>query len=1010
MAPNKLTVLKPVQNIGGKVSQNLITSPIYDPTIPSTVPAASGGGSGDPWWMDALNTLGASSRLVTQQIDDWTDGKSDFKDIPGAVNILYNYGYRPNQKMFDDIFSGNISKDTFRNINWNNAAWAGKNLASSSDLLEKAGVTNPYVKGIGGFIGDVALDPTTYLTFGGSSAIKAGTKGMQKAAKAAIKDINKDLGAEFAVKAGRTAYKDLPQQVGEAYYRKAITQTGRDDVAELARNMAEKSTFQKIQNAGKSSRYNAQNALVNIDVPFTNVTYQFGKKPAKLTVSSPKIKQAGANALTRSLNRAGLVGDNAVQFVSKAVGKSSLEDVTLQEYRYLQDEIKKYAKFATENAPKIAFNGTNVQAFNQLDNFQPSQFVPDMGGRSEVGQALADRVRMFNPRNAGTSASGGLVGYYGDAIQDTFNRVRNNHRHFDEEARAIDAIERQGFTEKELRAIEYIREGKVPKGFDFSDVDMQKVQAATNKLGSGYVRMANAEVSAGALDKTMPNYAAHVINRSPEQISEIIQRYADDPELQRLANVAGTSGFNQERRSFKTFADMDNYLAGVSHELSNATDPAEISRLTQKLQDVETLFERNPFTAYKKRLYKSYKVRELSKLYRQMEEDSLLLTPDAAKELGGIPSGYVRLDTREASKLNVPAGSVMHKEVKDALLKVDALFTDQGLNKFLETATSITNIWKSLATSFRPVHHVNNLIGNVLNNSMAGVGVADYKKATASLLRIARKKPKQEDLNLIADAIEHGIFGQVHSDEYRRLFGNQTASKLRKAENLVTDNKYVNIMRKWLGDSTDNWTRLAHFVAIKDKTGSSELAAKSVRKYLFNYGEQTTADRAMRLLMPFWTWTKNNVPLQIEHLLKQPRYAQTYLRLQDTSYEMHGDSLEDQADFIREGYFETPWGTLRNPRAPVSDLNNVGRPLQYIGESLNPLVRVPFFEIPANKQLFTGKPIDRQLEYTGERDPAAWAQYGLSQAAFANDLVKLGSGTINPLDFLFGRELDMRRE
>ena len=1004
--------LKAIPNIGVQVSQNLVTSPIHKPTVPAPAAAPNAGGGGDPLWMQALNALSALSKPITQQLDYWTDGKRDRFDNPFYA-IPYKMAYEPNKDFFNDIKTNGFQFSDLKKLNTKSTfdvlANAGKTMSGFDKTLENLGVTNPYVKGIGGFVGDVLLDPTTYVTLGGSSAIKAGAKGMQQAAKSALKEINKDLGADFAIKASKTTYKNLPQQVGEAYYRKALAQTGRSDVAEIARNMAEKDIFNKIQNAGKSARYTAQNAAFSIDVPFTNITYTFGKKPANLTVSSPKIKQAGANALTRSLNRVGLVGDSALQFVKKAVGKTNLSDVTLQEYRYLQDELKKYAKFAEENAPKIAFDGTNLDDFNVVGKYQPSQFVPDMGGRSPLGQAVADRVRMFNPRGVGTAESGGLVNSYGDIIQDTFNRVRNSVRNFDDEVK-VAAQYLGDLTDVEKKALEYTLEGAAPKGFTFAGADMDKVQRAAEFLRNRYGSMAEAEQAVGALSKTMPNYAPHVLKRSEADLEEILQRYADDPELQRLGRVAADNSFDQSRKSFKTFAVMDNYLASLSHQLANAADPAEVAKLQQKIDDVSNLFERDPFTAYKKRLYKSYKVRELSKLYRQMEDDSLLLTPDAIKELGGLPSDYVRLDAREANKLNVEPGSAMHKEVKDALLKVDSLFTDQGLNKFLETATSITNMWKALVTSFRPVHYVNNLIGNVLNNSLAGVGPTAYKKATTVLNRTFRGKPKQEDLDLIADAMKHGVFGQVHSDEYRRLFGNQPASKLRKAEKLVTDNKYVNFMRKWLGDSTDNWTRFAHFIAIKEKTGSSELAAKSVRKYLFNYGEQTTADRAMRLLIPFWTWTKNNIPLQIENLLKQPRYAQTYLRLQDTSYEVHGDRREDQADFIREGYFETPWGTLRNPRAPLADLNNLGRPLQYVGESLNPMIRVPFFEVPANKQLFTGNTIDKQLEKTGQRDWEAWAKYGLGQAAFANDLFKLGSGDINMLDLLFGRELAMRKD
>ena len=59
-----------------------------------------------------------------------------------------------------------------------------KNETSTSDLLQNAGVENPIALGVGGFLGDVALDPTTYLSFGTSTAAKAGARTLTEAGSA----------------------------------------------------------------------------------------------------------------------------------------------------------------------------------------------------------------------------------------------------------------------------------------------------------------------------------------------------------------------------------------------------------------------------------------------------------------------------------------------------------------------------------------------------------------------------------------------------------------------------------------------------------------------------------------------------------------------------------------------------------------------------------------------------------------------------------------------------------
>ncbi len=643
-----------------------------------------------------------------------------------------------------------------------------------------------------------------------------------------------------------------------------------------------------------------------------------------------------------------------------------------------------------------------------MDSFRFDEFVPDMGGVSPFGARIMDSVRGLNPRAMGTRTSGGIVNAQGDAIQDAYGAIRGSGREFDRLSKEGRKIMGK-LTPVQQRVVEYMLEGqdftKIP---GFKAEDGFAAAPAASWLRDQYRMMAEAEGGVGALDNIRQSYAPHIVNRTPEQLQEILERYADDPHLQRLAQISGSNRFNQQRRSFDTLAQLDNYLADLGDQIAKTSDPAQLARLQQKYDDVSTLFERDPFKAYQKRLHKSFRTRELAGLYRRMEEDGIIIPPGEAR--GFSDRMFVQLDQKEASRLGVPAGSLMHKEVKESLMKINDLFTEQGLNKFLDHATAVTNIWKGIVTAARPVHHFNNLIGNLLNNSLAGVSVKSYAKATNTLNRMLRGKPKQEDLDLMAEAMKKGVFGQNHSDEYRRVFGDIPANKIRKLEQAVTGNKYMNFMRKWIGDSVDNWSRLAHYISVKDKTGSADLAARSVRKHLFNYGEQTKADRAIRLVIPFWNWTKRNVPLQLENLLKQPRHAATYAKLQDASFESQGEDRTAQPDFIREGYFLNPLtGQLRNPRAPVADLTSLSDPLQFLASSSNPMLKSTF-ELAANRNVFTGQPIDRNKERTGQYSSEALLNYGMNQTGLLNDFYKLFNGTTNPLDMLLGRELELRRE
>jgi hypothetical protein len=1033
---------------------------------------ANGGSSELPWWQDALNRLSSAGSLVTQQTANWTDGKFNWQeDIPLVLQgkMLYDAGKKAydNSEWLQNPWNALATPAYVAALVNGTAANIGKDAAPFQQTLRNTGVKNNEALFWGGLAGDIALDPSTYLTFGGSSAIKAGASAGKSAARSAVAEAAETLGKEYSAGLRRVPTADVANEIADRFYRKALdTYSGAGNAlrADVVRDTAKQYYQSVIDNAGKSARSSAQNAIVNFDVPFTNITFQFGKRPAALTKTSPEIKTAGKTALTNQLNAVGLTGDAGKKFVEKALGKDDFAKVTFQEYQYLKGEIARYGKqfengalnpFTTRSlndyesamanalragasvgdieqlGKQAVANGTDVDFAKVMDSvqgislnsfapdsvskFNPTKFVPEMGGTSRLTERVLDATNALNPRRAGDRMSGGLVNNVGNQIQNTFGQLRNTSRDLDQVAKALKPI--QDLNQAESRLVEYTLEGASDEGLKRvaqmgMPVDIDKVSNAVNALRNGmadtpvesYRQIAQAEQAVGGLDSTRANYAPHVL-ANQELGADIIAKYQNDPDLQQLFTVSPGNKFNQRRSGFQSFEQLDKFVDGLRSRAATETDPKIASDLKLKADELSALFERNPIKAYKKRLYASYRTRTLGNLYQELKSDSLIVTPDQAKSLGEAAEDYVRLDPKESGKLGLPAGSLMHKDVKKGLLEADKLFNNEGLNKFLDNYSSINNMWKSITTSYRPVHHINNLIGNVFNNSLAGVGLQDYRRATQTLNRMFRGKPKQEDLDLMREVADRAVLGQAHSEEYRRLFGDQrSASKLRKAETFVTDNRYVSFLRRYLGDSTDNWSRLAHYIHVKRATGSADLAAQSVRKYLFAYGENTSADRAIRLVIPFWTWTKHNIPLQLEQIMKQPRYYQTWLRLQDASYESAGEDRSKQPEFIRNDYLRTPWGTYRNPRAPMSDLNNVGDPLKWLVSGATPALKVPF-ELATNTNTFTGKPIDYSLERGGPRDPQSTLEYGLGQAPILNDIYKLATGNSSPLDVLFGKEL-----
>jgi hypothetical protein len=167
------------------------------------------------------------------------------------------------------------------------------------------------------------------------------------------------------------------------------------------------------------------------------------------------------------------------------------------------------------------------------------------------------------------------------------------------------------------------------------------------------------------------------------------------------------------------------------------------------------------------------------------------------------------------------------------------------------------------------------------------------------------------------------------------------------------------------------------------------MAATSVRKRLFNYNELTAADKLMKTIIPFWNWTKNNIPLQLTTLLRQPRYAQNYERIRQQTL---GDTQEDPnaPNWLLQNYMKTGENEFYNPRVPIQDLGTI-TDLDRIMGMQHPLLKIPQ-ELAANRQYFNAKPIDYGKKNVSEIDPAKLGEYLSKQTGLTSRFQSAYSG------------------
>lgn len=340
------------------------------------------------------------------------------------------------------------------------------------------------------------------------------------------------------------------------------------------------------------------------------------------------------------------------------------------------------------------------------------------------------------------------------------------------------------------------------------------------------------------------------------------------------------------------------------------------------------------------------------------------------------------------------------------------------LDDYLKYADKLQNVWKMWTLGVRPAYHMRNLAGNLWNAyTVAGVknpGVfnkARQMQITALLKTnpsLAKKFGVTEQGQLggfhltdvfkakggieksyeeIFDkAIDMGVMGKgqygVGSDvlynlerDLERAATRGDIGAVERIKSLITPTT-ENIMLRGgfkVGNVIEDNARLAIFLDTFKKTGSFDEAAHMVKKALFDYSDLSPFERTvMKRVMPFYTWTRKNIPAQVEALWKNPeRGRKLDIARTQIEFELGRPDPQNVYDFYNRGvplYLGKEekgevWKMYRMLNyLPIADLERSGDFVQMWNEMQTPLLKAPreFFN---NYDTFRNKQIE---EYKGQ--------------------------------------------
>jgi hypothetical protein len=301
-----------------------------------------------------------------------------------------------------------------------------------------------------------------------------------------------------------------------------------------------------------------------------------------------------------------------------------------------------------------------------------------------------------------------------------------------------------------------------------------------------------------------------------------------------------------------------------------------------------------------------------------------------------VQEGYQSV-ARNAATQDMFATLGVSKVLDDIYRTVD---NPEGWRKvFSDYLDPILQAWKTAITIGRgPGYTVNNMIGGMFMNYLGNVSVSDLKLAQKSVLRI-RQIVKQLELTnpnksyyeiiqlaeevagkeldkviingkglgeLFTEFTRRGGFNstdiattasivsqrgaEAGSEAFRRgsmskfQYTGPAATGGEQAFRNVIDFAMTNRVQRALNDYAQSSELILRFSAFVDgfrRYGDFGAAMDKVHVLHFDYQDLSGAEQWVRRFVPFYTWTRNNVPAQLRAMVLQPGKIQRFLYAQE---------------------------------------------------------------------------------------------------------------------------------
>lgn len=338
--------------------------------------------------------------------------------------------------------------------------------------------------------------------------------------------------------------------------------------------------------------------------------------------------------------------------------------------------------------------------------------------------------------------------------------------------------------------------------------------------------------------------------------------------------------------------------------------------------------------------------------------------------------------------------------VADAYIATAKAMETTNPNNFFRAFDRVTN-WLKAYQIATPGFTFRNVMGGVFMNAVAAIDVRSYKNYLMARAVWVKTLAIGDQAGWDAWASTHSALAANFKEMTKYVSHGISHDTYTTGSRLIGLGASGAIPRaaRWFNGSAEEFLRGSLMLDSLAKGIDPEAAMQRVMMFHFDYGDFASGfeQQWMKRIIPFYTFFRHNMPLQLEMILKKPStYSHWY------AINRNLDELTPEESVV-PGYFGELQGVRLPlkvgdsraywlPDLPIKDLAKFKDPYGEMMSMVNPLIKVPL-EYAQDKMFWKGIPItDKQTDLP---NGFSWAGGILAPLGITNRNTKTGGWNIS---------------